>query len=53
MEDKRITDLAEAAAITKTDLFVAEQDGSAVKVTAEKIAEYVINSLPNGDEVSY
>ena len=53
MENKRISDLPAAETVKGEALFVAEQDGVAVKITAAQLLEHVFAGLPDGDEVSY
>lgn len=47
MADKQITELAEATTITGVDLFVLEQDGTAKKLTGQKLLDFVTLSVVN------
>lgn len=47
MADKQITELTEATTITGVDLFVLEQDGTAKKLTGQKLLDFVTLSVVN------
>lgn len=57
MENKRISELPAAETVRDEALFVAEQDGAAVKMTAAQLMEYAMRNaaaaLPDGDGVEY
>ena len=60
MADKQITELTEATTITGVDLFVLEQDGTAKKLTGQKLLDFVtlsvvsvtVTTLPAGSQAT-